>query len=128
MDDRGVTPEEVRRLALALPEATEAPHHDRTSFRVGGKIFATMPPDGDSVNVMLGEEESRAATDEAPGVVELLWWGRRLSGVRIVLAGVDPALVAELLEDGWQRRAPRAVAAGREADRKAADAAREPPP
>ena len=27
----------VRRLALALPDAAEAPHHDMTSFRVAGK-------------------------------------------------------------------------------------------
>lgn len=30
---------EVRRFALALPEATEAPHFDYASFRVRGKIF-----------------------------------------------------------------------------------------
>jgi hypothetical protein len=122
-----MTTQDVRRMALALPETTEAPHHDRTSFRVGGRIFATVPPDGDSVNVMLGEEKARAAADDAPGEVELLWWGKRLSGVRIALAGADPALVAELLEEGWRRRAPSAVVAAHEAGHTAQDAAREPP-
>ena len=27
--------DQVREIALSLPEATEAPHHERTSFRVG---------------------------------------------------------------------------------------------
>ena len=108
MDDGRVTPDEVRRLALSLPEATEAPHHDRTSFRVGGKIFATMPPDGGSVNVLLGEEDARAAAEESPGWVELLWWGRRLSGVRVDLARADADVLGELLEDAYRRRAPRA--------------------
>ena len=32
----------VREIALALPEATEAPHFDKQSFRVNNKIFATL--------------------------------------------------------------------------------------
>lgn len=31
-----------RKWALALPDAAEAPHFDKTSFRVHKKIFATM--------------------------------------------------------------------------------------
>ena len=31
-----------RRLALALPEATERSHMGHPDFRVGGKIFATL--------------------------------------------------------------------------------------
>ena len=56
-----MTEDDVRGLALALEGTTEAPHHDRTSFRVGGKIFATMPPDGASVNVLLDEALRRLA-------------------------------------------------------------------
>ena len=40
-----------RKLALSLPEATEAPHFERASFRVGKKIFATMTADGDEAMV-----------------------------------------------------------------------------
>lgn len=31
-----------RELALSFPEATEAPHFEKTSFRVKNKIFATL--------------------------------------------------------------------------------------
>ena len=98
-----MTEDDVRRLALALAGTSEAPHHERTSFRVGGKIFATMPPDGASVNVLLGEEDARAAASD-PGV-ELLWWGKKLSGVRVDLAAADADTLAELLEEAWRRRA-----------------------
>jgi len=37
-----VLPEEARALALSLPEAVEQDHHGRPSFRVDGKIFATL--------------------------------------------------------------------------------------
>ena len=100
-------PDDVRALALALPETTEQPHFERTSFRVGGKIFATMPPEGGSVNVLLDEEEARAAAEESPDWVELLWWGKQLSGVRADLARADAHVLSGLLEDAYRRRAPR---------------------
>jgi hypothetical protein len=37
-----VSVDEARSLALVLPEAIEQDHHGRPSFRVGGKIFATL--------------------------------------------------------------------------------------
>src|SRR5205085_6611083 len=37
---------EARRFALSLPQTTEAPHFDKSSFRVEGNIFATVPTDG----------------------------------------------------------------------------------
>jgi predicted DNA-binding protein (MmcQ/YjbR family) len=36
-----VTIDTFRKLALSFPEATEAPHFEKTSFRVRKKIFAT---------------------------------------------------------------------------------------
>jgi len=33
---------EVRQLALALPEVVEQDHHGRPSFRVAGRILATL--------------------------------------------------------------------------------------
>jgi hypothetical protein len=109
-----VTDDDVRGLALALPEVTEAPHHERTSFRVRGKIFATMPPDGGSVNVLLDDEGALAAAD-AGGGVELLRWGQRLAGVRVDLTTVDAGVLAELLDDAWRRRAPKALVDERDA-------------
>ena len=94
-------------LALALPGVTEADHHGRRSFRVGaGKVLATVPED-DVLNVMVGEELAQAASAQ-PGV-EPLWWGQRLSGVRVELAGVEPVLLEELLLDAWSRRAPASL-------------------
>jgi hypothetical protein len=49
-----VSADEARSLALALPEALELDHQGRPSFRVGGKIFATVWSE-DRMNVMLDE-------------------------------------------------------------------------
>ncbi len=99
----------VRKLALALPEATEQPHHDLTSFRVRGKIFATMPPDGGRLHVFLADDQVASYCAEFPDAVEELWWGKKLRGCRIVLAHADRALVSELLSESWMRRAPKSL-------------------
>jgi hypothetical protein len=45
------------------PGVTEEDHHGIASFRVGGKIFATVP-DVDHIRVMVDEDEIRAAVAE----------------------------------------------------------------
>lgn len=49
-----VSRERIRQLALALPATVEMDHHGRPSFRVDGRIFATLW-DESHLNVMLDE-------------------------------------------------------------------------
>jgi hypothetical protein len=108
----GVSASTVRRLALALPEAVEAPHHDMASFRVAGKIFATVPPEGDRVHVFLDDDEIDAYCAEFPAAVEELWWGTKRRGCRVALSRATTGLLRELLTESWRRKAPRRVLAG----------------
>jgi hypothetical protein len=100
-------PSDIRRLALALPQATEEPHHEMTSFRVAGKIFATVPPEGDRVHIFVGPDEVAASCAEYPTQVEELWWGKKLSGCRVPLRTATAPLVVELLAEAWRRKAPK---------------------
>jgi hypothetical protein len=102
----------VRKLALAFPDATEQPHHDMTSFRVRGKIFATMPPDGGRLHVFLHEDEVASYCAEFPSAVEELWWGKKLSGCRVLLGHADRALVREMLAESWRCKAPKSLLEG----------------
>jgi hypothetical protein len=101
----------VRRLALALPEALEAPHHDMTSFRVAGKIFATVPPEGGRLHVFVDDAEVAASCAEYPAAVEELWWGTKRRGCRVMLMKATPPLVRELLTESWRHRAPKKLLA-----------------
>src|SRR5881227_3537297 len=101
-----MTSEQARRLALSLPEASEQDHHGRPSFRVAGRIFATLWDSG-HVNVMLDEPGIRTAVQRSPALCAEVWWGKRLAAVRVDLALADEALVRELLADAWERKAPR---------------------
>ncbi len=82
-----------------------------TSFRVGKKIFATMPPEGDRLHVFVEPDEVAAYCAEFPGTVEELRWGDKLSGCRVNLRQATTPLVRELLTEAWRRRAPTKVRA-----------------
>ncbi|WP_222263431.1 MmcQ/YjbR family DNA-binding protein [Modestobacter marinus] len=104
-----VHPDEAVAMLLALPGVTEADHHGRRSFRVGGgSVVATVPAEG-VLNVMVGEEFARAVTSGGADGVSLLWWGTKLSGVRVELADVDADLLDALVDDAWRRRAPKTL-------------------
>lgn len=97
----------ARRLALALPEAVEAPHHHGTSFRIDGKIFATAPPDVQALHVFVSADERDRAMALHPRCVEQLSWGGKVVGVRVALARATPAMVRGLLAQAWRRKAPQ---------------------
>jgi hypothetical protein len=109
--------EQARRFALSLPEATEEPHFDMSSFRVRGKIFATVPPAGAHLHVFVDELEVAASVAENPSAFEPLRWGQRLRGLRINLAASPAGRLQELIEESWRRKAPRRLVADLEARR-----------
>jgi hypothetical protein len=100
---------QVCKIALELPETTEQDHHGMPSFRVGGKIFATIP-DAQHVRVMLGEEGIRAAIAENPEACSPGYWGKRLACAVVDLRVTGRPLIRELLSDAWAYKAPAPVA------------------
>jgi hypothetical protein len=102
---------EVRRFALSLPEATEEPHFDLASFRVKGKIFATVPPEEKHLHVFVEGAVLDVLPAAQPKAYEKLFWGKRLAGLRVTLAAAKAADVEELLRSAWRRRAPKKLAA-----------------
>jgi hypothetical protein len=102
---------QARRFALSLPGASEEPHFDMTSFRVGGKIFATVPPDEACLHVFVAGDEVAACAAEDARAFEPLMWGKQVRGLRIVLAAAADDRVAELLAESWRRKASRRLVA-----------------
>ena len=101
-----VSVEQARALALSLPEATEQDHHGRPSFRVAGKIFATLW-DESHMNVMLDEPGILTAARSEPESCAEFWWGKRLGAVSVDLHRGSTNLLTELLADAWERMAPK---------------------
>ncbi|OBJ67523.1 hypothetical protein A5643_17430 [Mycobacterium sp. 1274756.6] len=100
-----VTETVARQLALALPEVIEQDHHGFPSFRVAGRIFATLPGAG-RLRVMLDDHGIRSAAATWPQSCREFYWGKRLSCVEIDLAHADESLVRTLLAEAWDHKNP----------------------
>ena len=107
-----MTPAAFRKLALSMPGAHETPHFERTSFRVGTKIFATMTADGSEGMVPVHPISKCLALLAAdPRVfIDHGGWTRKNGGLGIRLAAVDADLVHELMHVAWERVAPKRAA------------------
>ncbi|WP_431045275.1 MmcQ/YjbR family DNA-binding protein [Streptomyces sp. P1-3] len=108
------TAEDVRTIALALPETEEKLAWGIPTFRVKGKIFASLADDDTSVGVKCPVEERAeliASEPEKffirPGHDDNFAW------VRVRLAALDDtAELRDILHDSWRQAAPRRLAEG----------------
>jgi hypothetical protein len=100
-------PDDIRRLALALPEAIEADHHGMPSFRVAGKIFCTIHVQHPRMMAKLDPEDQHNLAEAHPGVVEAVpgYWGRKGSTF-VAYERADVALIETLLQMAYARVAP----------------------
>jgi hypothetical protein len=112
--------DDVRRLALALPQVEEI-DSDGFDFRVGGKGFVWSYPERqpgkqrvirtDIAVLYVGDEAEKQAL--LLGEPELFFTTRAYDGwplVMLRLAKVDAGRLAELVTDAWRMRAPAALA------------------
>jgi hypothetical protein len=100
--------DQVRRLALALPETIEQEHWGNPSFRIRGRIFATVPDDR-HVNVMIDPFDVDGVVRDNPKSCEELRWGKEVRGVRVALRTASRDVVGALLRSAWRRMAPKSL-------------------
>jgi hypothetical protein len=104
--------EDVRKMTLALPDTTEEPHHNFGSFRVRGKIFATIPPGGELLHIFLPQEARELALAMYPEFLEPVLWGSKVLGVRANLPLARKATVVSLIRQAYAFKAAK-VTTGR---------------
>ena len=103
-----MTEDDIRTLALSLPLAEEHPHFDRASFRVKGKIFATLPPGGEEVVLKLLPEIKESLRQSDPEAVRALPGGWDRGGwTLIVIRSMDDEKLADLIRLAWRQVAPK---------------------
>lgn len=102
------TEDDVRQLALELPEVTERPCYGTPAFYVAGKIFARVH-DMPGVLVLWREsvEERQALVDSEPEKFFTTDHYRGHASVLVRLTQVGAGELAELLDEAWRVRAPR---------------------
>ena len=106
-----MTANEFRHLALSLPEALEDAHMGHPDFRVRGKIFATLGPDGTWGMVKLTPEQQAVFVGARPAALQPVkgGWGRR-GCTNVSLAAANAATVGQALVLAWRNAAPKRLA------------------
>jgi hypothetical protein len=104
--------DDVRRIALGLPEAEERLTWETDiTFRVRDKIFAIGGEGADQVSIKAGLETQSELIDLDPETFASSAYVGRFGWVTVDLRRVDPELLARLLRDAWRRTAPKRLAA-----------------
>lgn len=101
-----LTRDDVRKAALAMPEAYEEAHFDVPSFRVNKKIFCTIHLDQPRIMLKLDPEDQRNLADGE--VIEAVpgYWGR--GGATFVrFEKLPPDRLPDLMRMAWANVAPK---------------------
>ncbi len=104
-----MTANEFRKLALSLPETTEAAHMAHPDFRVAGKIFATMgyPRAGWAMVGLTPDQQELFVRTQPKSFVPVKGkWGEK-GATNVVLRHAARAAVREALINAWRNKAPR---------------------
>jgi hypothetical protein len=104
--------DDVRRIAMALPEAEEILTWETDiTFRVRSKIFAIGGEGADRVSIKAGLETQAELIDLDPETFASSAYVGRFGWITVDLGRVEPGLLANLLREAWRRTAPKRLAA-----------------
>ena len=111
-----VSIETFRELALALPGTTEEPHFEKTSFRAGKKIYATLDTKENKVCVKLNlvDQDVFSAFDKAAIFPVPNKWGK-LGWTNFMLKLVRKDMLLDALVLSYESVAPKKSGAGKSA-------------
>ena len=104
--------EDVRRISLALPEATEILTWDTdATFRVRNKIFAISSEGATHASIKSTPFVQEDLIDRDPETFARAAYVGRFGWVQVNLERIDTAELEALLRQAWRLSAPRKVAA-----------------
>ncbi|MEU9283587.1 MmcQ/YjbR family DNA-binding protein [Streptomyces sp. NPDC048275] len=99
--------EDVRRIALSLPDTTEKIAWSMPTFRVAGKMFATLPEDETSIAVRCPKDERDELALAEPAKFWIADHEAVFAWVRVRLAALeDGDELRDILADSWRQSAP----------------------
>ncbi|MGO9260434.1 MAG: MmcQ/YjbR family DNA-binding protein [Bryobacteraceae bacterium] len=105
-----MTAADFRRMALALPEATEGAHMGHADFRVRNKIFATLDHTEALGMVKLNPEQQHEFVKAQPEIFVPVrgGWGRQ-GATHVRLAVTEEGTLGKALRTAWRNTAPKSL-------------------
>jgi hypothetical protein len=107
-----MTAADFRRIALSLPQASEAAHMGHPDFRVAGRIFATLghPRSGWGMVKLTPEQQEFFVRAQPVAFMPVKGgWGRG-GATNVKLRTASKGAVREALIIAWRNRAPKRLA------------------
>ncbi|MDT3397859.1 MmcQ/YjbR family DNA-binding protein [Streptomyces sp. B1866] len=106
------TADDVRSIALSLPQTQEKLAWGMPTFRVKGKIFAALSDDDASVGVKCPiEDRAELIASEPEKFFVRPGHDDKFAWLRVRLAALeDTGELRDILVDSWRQAAPRALA------------------
>lgn len=106
------TEEDVRRIALSLPETTEQPSYGTPGFRVKDRLFLRIRSEAEGALAAyvadLGEKEALISSDPRTYFTTPHYDGHAMVLVHLDAIGLDE--LREVITEAWRVRAPARVA------------------
>jgi hypothetical protein len=103
------TADDVRRVALSLPETTERPSYGQPGFRVKDKLFARLHENGTSLVLHVPMEDRDLMVQAEPDLFFYTGHYRNYPFVLLRFAGVDEAALRSHLAHSWRYTAPKRI-------------------
>jgi hypothetical protein len=113
MPRRGVTYEQVKGWALALPGTAEVFVEDwgHPTLRVNNKMFASGAPESPTVTLKASTEDQAELIAADPQTYSIAPYVGRYGWVQVQLSRAEAGELRELVIDAWRRTAPKRLVA-----------------
>ena len=102
-----VTFDDVRRMAMALPEATEGTSYGTPAFQVRKKTFVRLKEDGESIVLRINVFERDYLLQAEPEVFFITDHYRDYPAVLARLSAAEPERLRAQVEESWRMMATK---------------------
>ena len=109
--------DEVRAMAMAMPEATEGTSFGTPAFHVRKKLFLRLKEDGESIVLRINVFEREYLLEAEPDAFYITDHYRDWPAVLARLAVLTPERLRPHVEDSWRMMAPAKLVAAYDASR-----------
>jgi hypothetical protein len=110
--------DDVRAMALALPEAEEGTSYGTAAWRVKGKLFARALEDAASIVIKVDLDAREGLVAASPDAFGVTPHYQNYPMMVVKLGAVPRGLLHDLLIEAWRRTAPPKVVAAFDATAK----------
>ncbi len=103
-----MTWDEVRQIALSLPEVEESTSYGTPSFKVKGKFLTRLRAEDDSLVLLdIGFDEREMLMEAEPQTFHITPHYQNYPSVLARMATIDPGSLRNFLERRWRSVAPK---------------------